>query len=291
MAEVVLSNVNERWGDVYGVKGFDLNVADREFLVLLGPSGCGKSTTMRMVSGLEFPTDGEIRIGERVVDKLDPKDRDVGLVSAKADKEFRAPIGSDISLGIDPRARAPVRHGDGAPALNGLAGRDLPGGDARAPDVPATRRRAENGHAENGHAGEDRAADGPLAPATRSRGDEVVSLILAFTTCLLLSFCAAFLVRHHALVARLFHAASLAHHERMSAPLSGEAVFYVWHEAPERLPLFAAGEPGALATTPVGFGNVATVTFASATDPAVARLRDDPDVTLMVNRDTALLCR
>ena len=80
MAEVVLSNINKRWGEVYGVRDFDLEIADREFLVLLGPSGCGKTTTMRMVAGLEFPTDGTIRIGERVVNKLDPKDRDVAMV-------------------------------------------------------------------------------------------------------------------------------------------------------------------------------------------------------------------
>jgi len=80
MAEVVLSKINKRWGDIYGVKDFDLAIADREFLVLLGPSGCGKTTTMRMVAGLEFPSDGEIRIGERTVNELDPKDRDVAMV-------------------------------------------------------------------------------------------------------------------------------------------------------------------------------------------------------------------
>jgi len=80
MAEVVLSNINKRWGDVYGVRDFDLAIGDREFLVLLGPSGCGKTTTMRMVAGLEFPTEGTIRIGERTVNDLDPKDRDVAMV-------------------------------------------------------------------------------------------------------------------------------------------------------------------------------------------------------------------
>ena len=80
MAEVVLSNINKRWGEVYGVRDFDLAIGDREFLVLLGPSGCGKTTTMRMVAGLEFPSEGEIRIGERVVNGLDPKDRDVAMV-------------------------------------------------------------------------------------------------------------------------------------------------------------------------------------------------------------------
>jgi len=80
MAEVVLSNINKRWGDVYGVKDMNLSIADKEFLVLLGPSGCGKTTTMRMVAGLEFPTEGDIRIGDRSVNNLEPKDRDVAMV-------------------------------------------------------------------------------------------------------------------------------------------------------------------------------------------------------------------
>ena len=80
MAEVELRNVTKRWGDFVGVDDVDLQIADREFLVLLGPSGCGKTTTMRMVAGLEDPTGGEIRIGERVVNALEPKDRDVAMV-------------------------------------------------------------------------------------------------------------------------------------------------------------------------------------------------------------------
>ena len=80
MARVLLSGIDKRWGDVYGVRDFNLDIDDREFLVLLGPSGCGKTTTMRMVAGLEFPTGGEIRIGERVVNDLEPKDRDIAMV-------------------------------------------------------------------------------------------------------------------------------------------------------------------------------------------------------------------
>ncbi len=80
MAEIQLRNVSKRWGDFIGVDNFDLTIADREFLVLLGPSGCGKTTTMRMIAGLEDATEGEIRIGERVVNDLDPKDRDVAMV-------------------------------------------------------------------------------------------------------------------------------------------------------------------------------------------------------------------
>lgn len=80
MAEIQLSNISKRWGSFVGVDKFDLTIADREFLVLLGPSGCGKTTTMRMIAGLEEATEGEIRIGDRVVNDLDPKDRDVAMV-------------------------------------------------------------------------------------------------------------------------------------------------------------------------------------------------------------------
>ena len=80
MAEIQLRNVSKRWGDFVGVDNFDLTIGDREFLVLLGPSGCGKTTTMRMVAGLEEATEGDIVIGGRVVNDLDPKDRDVAMV-------------------------------------------------------------------------------------------------------------------------------------------------------------------------------------------------------------------
>ena len=80
MAELRLKNVSKRWGDYVGVANFDLTVADREFLVLLGPSGCGKTTTMRMIAGLEDVTDGEIWFGDKMVNDLEPKDRDISMV-------------------------------------------------------------------------------------------------------------------------------------------------------------------------------------------------------------------
>jgi multiple sugar transport system ATP-binding protein len=72
--------VSKRWGAFVGVDDFNLTIADREFLVLLGPSGCGKTTTMRMIAGLEDATDGEIVIGGRTVNDLEPKDRDIAMV-------------------------------------------------------------------------------------------------------------------------------------------------------------------------------------------------------------------
>lgn len=80
MARLQLKNVNKRWGSFIGVDNFNLDIADEEFLVLLGPSGCGKSTTMRMIAGLEDVTDGEIILGDRVVNDLEPKDRDISMV-------------------------------------------------------------------------------------------------------------------------------------------------------------------------------------------------------------------
>jgi multiple sugar transport system ATP-binding protein len=80
MAEVVLTNVHKAYGAVMAVKDFNLAIADREFVVLVGPSGCGKSTTLRMVAGLEEISGGTIAIGGRVVNRLQPKDRDVAMV-------------------------------------------------------------------------------------------------------------------------------------------------------------------------------------------------------------------
>ena len=80
MARIQLKNIVKTWGEAVGVKRMSLDIADGEFLVLLGPSGCGKTTTMRMVAGLEDPTEGEIWVGDRCVNTLEPKDRDVAMV-------------------------------------------------------------------------------------------------------------------------------------------------------------------------------------------------------------------
>jgi ABC-type sugar transport system ATPase subunit len=81
MAEVELRNIEKRYSeDAHAVKGVSFRALDGEFVVLVGPSGCGKSTTLRMVAGLETSTAGEILIGGRVVNDLEPKDRDVAMV-------------------------------------------------------------------------------------------------------------------------------------------------------------------------------------------------------------------
>jgi multiple sugar transport system ATP-binding protein len=80
MAQVVYKNMTKAWGDVIGVNSLNLEIPDKEFLVLVGPSGCGKSTALRCLAGLEEITSGEIVIGDRVVNDIPPKDRDIAMV-------------------------------------------------------------------------------------------------------------------------------------------------------------------------------------------------------------------
>src|SRR5881409_531720 len=80
MAQVVMKDLNKKYDEVHAVKNVNLHVRDKEFVVLVGPSGCGKSTTLRMVAGLEEITAGEITIGDRVVNDVPPKDRDIAMV-------------------------------------------------------------------------------------------------------------------------------------------------------------------------------------------------------------------
>ena len=75
MSEIVLSKVFKRYGPVEVVHGIDLEIRDKEFIVLVGPSGCGKSTLLRMIAGLEEISEGEIRIGDEVVNDLEPRDQ------------------------------------------------------------------------------------------------------------------------------------------------------------------------------------------------------------------------
>src|SRR5579864_4311303 len=80
MAQVALHNIVKNFDKTPAVQGIDLEIADREFIVLVGPSGCGKSTTLRMIAGLEECTSGEIYIGDRLVNDVPPKDRDIAMV-------------------------------------------------------------------------------------------------------------------------------------------------------------------------------------------------------------------
>ena len=80
MATVTFDNVNKVYGDFQAVKDLSLEIGDGEFMVLVGPSGCGKTTSLRMIAGLEEITSGTLRIGDRVVNDVPPKDRDIAMV-------------------------------------------------------------------------------------------------------------------------------------------------------------------------------------------------------------------
>ena len=80
MASIRYNHVWKRFGDVVAVKDLDIEIADREFLVFVGPSGCGKSTSLRLLAGLEEISEGEIYIGDRLVNDVPPKDRDIAMV-------------------------------------------------------------------------------------------------------------------------------------------------------------------------------------------------------------------
>ena len=80
MAQVSLRKVVKRFDDTEAVRGIDLDIADKEFVVLVGPSGCGKSTTLRMIAGLEDITGGEIAVDGELVNDVPPKDRDMAMV-------------------------------------------------------------------------------------------------------------------------------------------------------------------------------------------------------------------
>src|ERR1700719_2328036 len=80
MASVVIRDVRKAFGVIEVIHGVDISIGDGEFVVVVGPSGCGKSTLLRMIAGLENITAGEIRIGERVVNNVPPKERDIAMV-------------------------------------------------------------------------------------------------------------------------------------------------------------------------------------------------------------------
>src|SRR5438094_10596967 len=80
MARVELKGLRKEYDGAVAVEGLDLNVKDKEFVVLLGPSGCGKTTTLRCIAGLEDVADGEIHIGDRLVNDMRPRQRNIAMV-------------------------------------------------------------------------------------------------------------------------------------------------------------------------------------------------------------------
>src|SRR5579871_1396486 len=108
MAKITMNGVYKLFGDVRAVDDVSLEVADGEFLVLVGPSGCGKTTSLRMIAGFERPTYGEIAIGDRVVNRVPPKDRNLAMVFQSYALYPHMTVGKNLSFGMrvrrEPRA-------------------------------------------------------------------------------------------------------------------------------------------------------------------------------------------
>jgi multiple sugar transport system ATP-binding protein len=112
MATVSLKRLCKRFGKIEAVRGIDLEIADREFVVLVGPSGCGKSTTLRMIAGLEEVSEGEVWIGDSLVNEREPKDRDVAMVFQDYALYPHMSVFQNMSVGLEYRgySRAEIRR-------------------------------------------------------------------------------------------------------------------------------------------------------------------------------------
>ena len=121
MATVTFDHVYKRYGDVTAVSDLNLEIGDGEFMVLVGPSGCGKTTSLRMIAGLEEISDGQLRIGDKVVNDVAPKDRDIAMVfqsyALYPHMTVAQNIGFSLRLSGVPRSQIKERVKD----INGVA--------------------------------------------------------------------------------------------------------------------------------------------------------------------------
>jgi multiple sugar transport system ATP-binding protein len=108
MAKVSFDRVAKRFGSVSVIEDLNLDIPDQEFMVLVGPSGCGKSTALRMIAGLEEVSGGEIRIGERVVNDLPPKSRDIAMVFQNYALYPHMTIRENLEFGLKVRKTPPA---------------------------------------------------------------------------------------------------------------------------------------------------------------------------------------
>jgi multiple sugar transport system ATP-binding protein len=122
MATVTFENVSKRFGDVVAVDDLNLDVRDAEFMVLVGPSGCGKTTSLRMVAGLEEITSGTLRIGDRIINDVAPKDRDIAMVFQSYALYPHMSIRDNLAFGLKlrhvPKAQIEARVKEAAAILD-----------------------------------------------------------------------------------------------------------------------------------------------------------------------------
>src|SRR5579872_3290505 len=103
MARVAMRALNKNYDEVHAVKNVNLDIRDKEFIVLVGPSGCGKTTTLRMIAGLEAVSDGEIRIDDTVVNEVPPMDRDIAMVFQNYALYPHMSVASNMAFGLKMR--------------------------------------------------------------------------------------------------------------------------------------------------------------------------------------------
>jgi multiple sugar transport system ATP-binding protein len=125
MATVTFDHVTKRFGDVIAVNDLTLQVQDGEFLVLVGPSGCGKTTALRMVAGLEEQTSGDIFIGDRLVNDVPPKDRDIAMVFQNYALYPHMSVYDNIAFGLRLRGTAKAEIDRRVKDVAGILGLDL----------------------------------------------------------------------------------------------------------------------------------------------------------------------
>src|SRR4029450_7270366 len=121
MAQVTLRELVKKYDDTPAVRGINLDIPDKQFVVLVGPSGCGKTTTLRMIAGLEDITDGEVLIGGDLVNDLPPKDRDIAMVFQNYALYPHMTVFDNMSFGLKmrkfPKAEIEKRVRDAAEIL------------------------------------------------------------------------------------------------------------------------------------------------------------------------------
>ena len=136
MAQVSFDGVTKRFGDTTAVDDLTLDIPDGELLVLLGSSGCGKTTALRLVAGLEEISDGTVSIGERVVNDVDPKDRDVAMVFQSYALYPHLSVAKNIEF---PLRRARRRQGGAGDQGEAGGGDPRPGRPCSAASRPSSR--------------------------------------------------------------------------------------------------------------------------------------------------------
>src|ERR671936_424365 len=156
MGTVRLEHVTKKFGDVVAVNDLSLEVRDEEFLVFVGPSGCGKTTALRMIAGLEEQTSGDIYIGDRLVNDVPPKDRDIAMVFQNYALYPHMDVTQNLAFGLKLRhvAKNEIGRPPGRPAQARPPRPPLPRGAEVVPQGRATlepRRQADRADARGDH--------------------------------------------------------------------------------------------------------------------------------------------